>query len=144
MRTTLLIRTPQRLLDHDLSRRLATALSTSLNIVCEASTKRLILAGKNQNQLRLSGNRIPPHVKRTQLDQHKIHRVLHNVSGNFTSILAHRERVGDRKETSVQNFWRYKASIDCNSPNHSSSIVSEVSIGLVPTNAVVSSDFQLP
>jgi hypothetical protein len=45
---------------------------------------------------------------RTQLDQHKIHRVLHNVSGNFTLILAHRERVGDGKETSVQNFWRYK------------------------------------
>ena len=52
---------------------------------------------------------------RTQLDQHKIHRVLHNVSGNFTSILAHRERAGDGKETSVQNFWRYKASTDGNS-----------------------------
>jgi hypothetical protein len=49
----------------------------------EASTNCLILAGKNQNQLRLSGNRIPPHGMRTQLDQHKIHRVLHNVSGNL-------------------------------------------------------------
>src|SRR3982074_153748 len=90
MRTTLLIRTPQTLLDHDLSRRLATALSTSPNIlrnqdssIREESTKRLILAGKNQNQLRLSGYRIPPRVMRTQLDQHEIHRVLHNVSGNF-------------------------------------------------------------
>ena len=33
MRTTSLIRTPQRLLDHDLSRRLAAALSTSPNIL---------------------------------------------------------------------------------------------------------------
>ena len=32
-----------------------------------ASTKRLILAGKNQNQLRLSGNRIPPRRMRTQI-----------------------------------------------------------------------------
>ena len=56
---------------------------------------------------------------RTQLDQHKIHSVLHNVSGNFTSILAPQERVGDGKETSVQNFWRYKASTDGNRATHS-------------------------
>jgi hypothetical protein len=50
---TLLIRMPQTLLDHDLSRRLATAPSTHIHPeqpmvldLQQASTKRLILAGK--------------------------------------------------------------------------------------------------